>query len=154
MTWFISYFTSTLGLIGVTGLAVFICLGIAWVLKDLKWAIAGAIVLAVGLAYAQIDHNAFQRAEAAQARATIDTLQHRLLAINMIAAQDAQRATADTYLNNQLDALTRDTPYNPGPCLSLDAARRVRAIGAVQPNAPAVPARRSTGLFQRRSRGP
>jgi hypothetical protein len=147
MSWFLSYVTSTFGLISVTGLLVVICLGIAWTLKSLKWAIGAAAVLAAGLAYAQIDHNAFQRAEAARAQAQIELLQTRILTISMITAKDNERSVADAFLNTKLKDLSLETPRNDGACLDAATAHRVWAIsGTSTITAPLSPGRVSNVL--------
>lgn len=147
MTWLLSYLTSTMGLIGVTGLAVVICLGLAWTLKSLKWAIAAAVVLAVGLAYAQIDHNAYQRAEAERAQATIAQLKARILAVSIITQRDTDRASADAAINNKLRELSSVTPPNASACLDAAAAGRVSRAGQLDTVKPTVPARRHSILL-------
>lgn len=73
--------------------------------------------------------------------AEASTLKARIATMDLVASEDAQRATANAHLNNQLDTLTRETPHNDGPCLDINAARRVRAIKGSSVPAP-VPARR------------
>lgn len=151
---YLSYLGSHWSLFLIVVLAV-VGLGIAaWLTKNF-WYVLGAVVLVIaGLAYQSSNIDGYKRKAAEDAQAQVLALSKRLLAANMSAALDAQRATADAYLNSRLDTLSRETPPNTGPCLDLAATRRVRAISGSQPNASPVPSRRSTGLFQRRSAAP
>ena len=131
---------------------IVIVLGAAsWFLKNWKLAAGAIIVVVFGLAYQSANMDGYQRKVAEDAQAQIKVLGARLLAANIIASQDTQRATADAFLNSKLDALSRETPFNPAGCLSLDAARRVRAIGDPQPITAPLPTRRHPSMLQRRS---
>jgi len=126
----------------------------AWFLRNWKLAAAAIVLTVVGLAYQSSNIDGYKRRAAEQAQEQIQTLQRRLGALQLTAALDAQRATSDAFLNSKLDALSRETPSNAGPCLDLAAARRVRTIGSSEPGPAPVTARRYTSLLQRRSAAP
>lgn len=126
----------------------------SWFLKNWKFAAAAIVLLCAGLAYQAIDMEGYRRKVSEDAQAQVSAISKRLLAVNMSAALDAQRATADAYLNTKLDSLSRETPFNAGACLDIAAVRRVRAIGTAQPvNAPSS-ASRYLGMLQGRSAAP
>lgn len=127
---------------------------LAWFTKNLKYVIAAVALTVVGLAYQSSNIDGYKRKAAEDAMEQVHTLQSRLGALQLIAAHDAQQATADAFLNSKLDALSRETPINTGHCLDLSAARRVWAIGSGQALPAPLPARRSPSLLQRRSGRP
>jgi hypothetical protein len=126
----------------------------SWFLKNWKFAAAAIVLTIAGFAYQASNIDGYKRKAAEDAQVQIDTLKNRILASAMIAAADTQRATADAYLNTQLDALSRETPPNASACLDADAARRVRAIGAGQPSAATVSTRRHPIVLPWRSGRP
>lgn len=126
----------------------------SWFLKNWKLAAAAIVLLCAGLAYQAVDMEGYKRRVSEDSAAQVQLLAKRLLAVNMTAALDAQRATADAYLNSKLDDLSRATPPNNGACLDLPAARRVRAISSAKPLATSLPTSRLTSLLQRRSAAP
>ena len=85
-------------------------------------------MLGLGLAYQQIDKNAYQRAVAEQAAAKVAVLQGRLDALNKVAEADAARAAEDALYIAALEANAGITPPNNGPCLDADAAKRIGGI--------------------------
>jgi signal transduction histidine kinase len=125
----------------------------AWFLKNWKLAAAAIVLVIAGLAYQAADMEGYKRKVSEDSAAQVLALSKRLLAVNMAAALDAQRATSDAYLNSKLDALSRETPHNDSTCLDLAATRRVRAITGGISLKPS-PARRLTGLLPGRSEAP
>lgn len=113
--------------------------------------IAVAVTLALsgaGFAYYTIEKHGYQRKSAEDAAAQVETLQRRLGALQLAAAADAARASADREQIDKLETLSRETPKNDGVCLDADAARRVRAIGgSASPVTAPVPARRHSKLL-------
>lgn len=61
MIWILSYLSANFALVLATGLGVLALAAIAWFTKN--WRAAGVVLIA-GLAYQQIDHNAYNRAPA------------------------------------------------------------------------------------------
>lgn len=116
---------------------------LAWFTKNLKYILAAAALVIAGLAYQSSNMDGYKRKVSEDAQAQVRVLQQRLLALSMITQADSQRATADAYLNSQLDTLSRETPHNDGPCLAVSAARRVWAVGqGAKPHTAPIPARR------------
>lgn len=128
MQWTASYIGSNFALILVVALAVIALGAVAWFAKNWKVAVAAAVVLGLGLAYQQIDKNAYQRAVAEQAAAKVAILQGRLDALNKVAEADAARAAEDALYIAALEANAGITPPNNGPCLDADAAKRIGGI--------------------------
>ncbi len=126
----------------------------AWFLKNWKLAAAAIVLTVVGLAYQAASMEGYKRKVAEDAQEQLRTLKHRLGAIQLTQALDAQRSTADVYLNSKLETLSRETPHNDSACLDIDAARRVRAIRSVQPVAAPLSPRRLTDVLQKRSGRP
>lgn len=101
-----------------------------------------------GFAYYTIEKRGYERRVAENAAAQVETLQRRLGALQLTAAADAARATADREQIDKLETQARETPKNDGVCLDADAARRVRAIGgSSSPVAAPVPAKRHSKLL-------
>lgn len=123
--WILSYIGSNAALIVVVVLVVIALGAVAWFAKNWKVAVAAIVVLAVALAYQQIDKNAYERAVAAQAAAQVKVLQGRLAALNKINADNAEQALADAA---EIQRLQQQTPPNSSPCLDVDAAKRIGAI--------------------------
>ena len=151
---YLSYLGSHWSLFLIVVLSVVVLGTASWFLKNWKLAAAAILLVVAGLAYQSANMEGYKRKVAEDAQAQLSTLKFRLGALQLSQALDAQRATSYAYLNSQLDTLSRETPHNDGACLDLDAARRVRAIGAAQPVAAPVPARRYPSLLQRRSGTP
>lgn len=128
MQWTASYIGSNFALILVVTLAVIALGAVAWFAKNWKVAVAAVVVLGLGLAYQQIDKNAYQRAVAEQAAAKVAILQSRLDALNRVAEADAARAAEDALYIAALEANAGITPPNNGPCLDADAAKRIGGI--------------------------
>jgi hypothetical protein len=126
----------------------------SWFLKNWKFAAAAIALAVVGLAYQAADMEGYKRKVSEDAQEQLKTLNRRLGTLQLTQALDAQRASADAYLNSQLDTLSRETPPNASACLDADAARRVRAIGASQPVAAPVPSSRHSKLLPWRSGRP
>lgn len=134
---------------GTAGLLAF-----AWFTKNWKAALAAVVLVFAGLVYQHADLGGYKRALDEQKAAQIETLQKRLLAVNMITAQDSQRAVADAFLNSKLKALARETPANAGPCLDASAAHRVWAVRSAASLPAPLPARRISDVLQGRHRLP
>lgn len=128
MPWTLSYIGSNFALILVVVLAVVALGAVAWFAKNWKVAVAAVVVLGLGLAYQQIDKNAYQRRVAEEAAAKVAVLQSRINELAKINQADTERALADAAEIARLETLAGDTPANDRPCLDVDAARRVRAI--------------------------
>jgi hypothetical protein len=128
MQWTASYIGSNFALILVVALAVIALGAVAWFAKNWKVAVAAVIVLGLGLAYQQIDKNAYQRAVAEQAAAKVAILQDRLDTLTKVAEADAARAAEDALYIAALEAHAGTTPPNGGPCLPADAAKRIGGI--------------------------
>lgn len=128
MLWVLSYIQSNWMLIIVAVLLIAILGVIAFFLKNWKLAVAAAAVLALGLAYQQIDKNAYQRRIAEEKQAELDHLKKQRDTANEIADADMERATKDAARIEELEQRVSQTPANSGPCLDIDAARRVRSI--------------------------
>jgi apolipoprotein N-acyltransferase len=127
---------------------------LAWFTKNLKYVLAAVVLVIAGLAYQSANMDGYRRKVAEDAQVQIDALSKRLLAVNMAAAADAKRATADAYLNTKLDALSRETPRNDSSCLDLASARRVWAISGPDALDAPLPARRHPKLLPWRHKGP
>lgn len=128
MQWALSYIGSTWALILVVVLAVVALGAVAWFSRNWKVAVAAIIVLALGLAYQQIDKNAYQRAVSEQAAAQVKALQARVALLNAVTKQDAERAAKDAAEIEQLREHAGQTPANTSPCLDDGAAARIGAI--------------------------
>ncbi|MCA6098883.1 hypothetical protein [Bradyrhizobium australafricanum] len=128
MIWILSYLSANFALVLATGLGVLALAAIAWFTKNWKAAVAAGMVLIAGLAYQQIDHNAYNRAQAEQKAREVAVLQGRIAALERANAADAARATADAAEISRLRQLASQTPANDTPCLPLDAAKRVEDI--------------------------
>jgi len=151
---YLSYLSAHWTLFVIVVLLTVVLGACSWFLKNWKFAAAAIVLVVFGLAYQSSNMDGYKRKVAEDAQAQVNDLKKRLLTVSMITAADAQRATADAYLNSKLDALSRETPFNSGPCLDIDAARRVRAIGASDPNAAPVPASRHSIVLPWRSGHP
>jgi apolipoprotein N-acyltransferase len=128
MQWAASYIGSNFALILVVALAVIALGAVAWFAKNWKVAVAAVVVLGLGLAYQQIDKNAYQRAVAEQAAAKVAILQDRLDALTKVSEADAARAAEDALYIAALEAQAGTTPPNGGPCIPADAAKRIGGI--------------------------
>jgi hypothetical protein len=151
---YLSYLGSHWTLFVIVVLSVVLLGAASWFLKNWKYAAVALGLAVAGFAYQASNIDGYKRKAAEDAQVQIDTLKNRILASAIIAAADTQRATADAYLNTQLDALSRETPPNASACLDADAARRVRAIGAGQPSAATVSTRRHSIVLPWRSGRP
>jgi cell division protein FtsB len=128
---------------------------LAWFTKNLKWVLGAVVLVIAGLAYQSANIDGYKRKAAEDAQAQVSLLQKRIGTLLLAQALDAKRASLDSYFNTKLDALSRETPYNPSPCLDLSAARRVRAISSAKPlSGSRVPSSRLTSVLQRRSEAP
>lgn len=128
--------------LGVVGLGAF-----AWFAKNWKAALAAVVLVMAGLFYQSADLAGYKRAVDEAKAEQIKTLTDRLAVSNLITAADTHLAMADAKLNTDLETLSRETPYNGAACLDVDAARRVRAIGASEPVKAPVSSRRSSKLL-------
>lgn len=128
MQWLLSYVGSTWALILVVVLAVVVLGAIAWFAKNWKVAVVALIVLGAGLAYQQIDKNAYQRRVSEEKAAEIKLLNARIATLSKVNEEHAERATNDAAEIGRLEALAKDTPANDSPCLDRDAAERVFRI--------------------------
>lgn len=128
MTWAASYIGSNFALITVVVLVVVALATIAWFARNWKVAVAAVIVIAVALAYQQIDKNAFERALHEQKARELAVLRKQITELAKINQADTERALADAAEIARLEALAGATPPNDRACLDTDAARRVRAI--------------------------
>jgi apolipoprotein N-acyltransferase len=125
MMWALSYLGANFALIIVVVLAVAGCALVWWLTKNL-WAVVAALtVLAVGFAVQQIDHNAFNRAQAEQKAVELKVLQGRIDTLSKVAADDAKRAATDAADIATLREQASNTPANSSPGLPLDSAKRV-----------------------------
>ncbi|WP_407122727.1 hypothetical protein [Bradyrhizobium sp. STM 3561] len=128
MIWALSYIASNFALIIAVVMAVLALGAIAWFAKNWKVAVAAGAVLIAGLAYQQIDHNAYSRAQAEQNAREVGLLKGRIEALTKANDADAARATADAATIDRLRALAAQTPANDAACLPEDAAKRVGDI--------------------------
>ena len=128
MIWILSYLGANFALVLATGLGVLALAAIAWFTKNWKAAVAAGVVLIAGLAYQQIDHNAYNRAQAERKAREVAVLQGRIDALTKASEADAARATADAATINRLRALAAQTPANDTLSLPADAAKRVGDI--------------------------
>lgn len=151
---YLSYFGSHWMLVIIVVLAVIAFVGLAWFTKNLKWVLAAVVLTIAGLAYQASNMDGYKRRVNEEAQVQVKLLQGRLDTLQHLTADDALRATANAYLNTKLDTLSRETPKNDGSCFDADAARRVRAIGSVQPVATPVSPLRHSIVFPGRHRRP
>lgn len=128
MTWLLSYIGSNFALIAVAALAVVALGAVTWFAKNWKVAVAAAAVLAIGLAYQQVDKNAYQRRVSEEAAARIRILQGHLDVLNKVTEADAKQAARDAAAIDALRSLAGQTPANTGPSLPLDSAKRIGAV--------------------------
>lgn len=128
MTWVLSYLGANFALVIVVVLAVLALGTVAWFAKNWKVGAAAVAILVAGLAYQQIDHNAYKRAQAEQKARELRILQDRIGALLTISAADAQRAKVAEATIEALRSQARDTPANSAACLPQDAAKRVGGI--------------------------
>lgn len=126
--WLLSYIGSNFALIAVVILAVVALGAVAWFAKNWKVAVAAAAVLAIGLAYQQVDKGAYQRRVSEEAAARVRLLQAHLDVLNKVTADDAKRAQEDAAEMERLRALAGATPTNVTVALPVDAASRIGAI--------------------------
>jgi hypothetical protein len=106
------------------------------------------------LAYQSADLGGYKRRIDEEKAQEITLLKDRIVKLALVSAQDNQRATADAFLNTQMETLSRETPKNDGPCLDRAAAGRVRAIGPSISLATTAPARRHTIVLPGLSKRP
>lgn len=126
--WILSYLGANFALIAVVALSVLALAAIAWFTKNWKAAVAAGMVLIAGLSYQQIDHNAYNRAQAEQKAREVAVLQGRIAALEQASANDAARAAADAATIDALREQASQTPANDAACLDIDAAKRVGEI--------------------------
>lgn len=128
MQWVLSYVGSNFALIAVVVLAVIALGAVAWFAKNWKVAVAAVVILGAGLAYQQIDKNAYQRRVAEEAAEKVKILQGRLDTMNQANQANAERALQDAARISELETQANETPANAGDCLDRDGAGRVRSI--------------------------
>jgi hypothetical protein len=128
MTWITSYIGSNFALIAVVILTAIALGAVAWFTKNWKVAVTAGAILAIGLAYQQIDKNAYQRRVAEEAAAKIRILQGHLDVLNSVTKADAKRAAKDAAEIDALRTLAGATPANAAIAVPLDAAKRIGAI--------------------------
>lgn len=128
MIWLLSYVASNYALIIAVTLCVLAMAAIAWFSKNWKVGVAAVAVLIAGLAYQQIDHNAYSRAQAEQSSKEIKLLKDWIKNLESANEADAQRAAADTAALDALRERASQTPANDAACLPEDAAKRVGDI--------------------------
>lgn len=128
MNWLLSYIGSNFALIGIVVLLVVALGAVAWFSRNWKVAVAAAAVLAIGLAYQQVDKSAYQRRIAEEAAARIAVMQGRLDTLNKTNQADAKQAAKDAAEIEQLRAVANSTPANETTALPEDAAKRIGAI--------------------------
>lgn len=128
MMWALSYIGSNFALILVVVLAVVALGAVAWFARNWKVAVAALLVLGAGLAYQQIDENAYQRRVSEEAAAQVETLKGRLVTLQKQTAADAERAKADAAYIESLEALASETPANDKPAIDQGTANRIGAV--------------------------
>lgn len=128
MIWALSYLASNFALILAVTLCVIALAVIAWFAKNWKVAVAAGAVLIAGLAYQQIDHNAYNRAQAEQKARELSTLWARIDVLEKANDADAKRAADDAATLDALRFKASQTPANDAACLPEDAAKRVGDI--------------------------
>lgn len=126
--WITSYLGANFALIAVVVLAVVALGALAWFAKNWKVAAAAVCVLVAGLAYQQIDKNAYQRRVSEEAAQQVAVLQGRLDTLSDINNAAAARAIQDEVKIETLRSMARDTPANNAPCLDEEATKRVGTI--------------------------
>ena len=99
-----------------------------WFAKNWKVGVAAIAVLACGLAYQQIDKNAYQRRVSEEAAQQVKMLQGRLEALAAVNEADAKRASDDAATIDALRETAANTPANDTPCLDTNAAKRIGDI--------------------------
>lgn len=128
MNWLLSYIGSNFALIAIVVLLVVALGAVAWFSRNWKVAVAAAAVLAIGLAYQQVDKNAYQRRIAEEAAARIAVMQGRLDTSNKANQVYAKQAAKDAVEMERLRAAAGNTPANATVALPADAARRIGAV--------------------------
>jgi apolipoprotein N-acyltransferase len=128
MQWALSYIGTNVALIVVVALLVIALGAVAWFAKNWKVAVAAVLILAAGLAYQQIDKNAYERRVSEEAAEKVKTLQARIDTMNQINQANAERAIEDATKIAEMERIASETPANAGACLDRDAAGRVRSI--------------------------
>jgi hypothetical protein len=128
---------------------------VAFVLKNWKVAAAALLFVGASLAYQWIDIHGYKRRLAEEQAQQVAVLTERIATLSLVNSLDTQRAIADAASHRNLEALSSDTPPNPGPCLDAGAAHRVWAIrhSPLSLAAP-LPTRRVSGVFHWRLRKP
>lgn len=151
----LTFFASHWVLIIATVLAV-IGLGVAaYVLKNLKFAVAALAVAVAGFLYQGAVTSGIKIQMEKELAEQVEIANNRLATINTLTLKDAMQAKKDADDNDALAKSAGETPKNDSPCLDIDAARRVRAIGGpAEPVATTVPARGPTSLLPWRSKHP
>jgi hypothetical protein len=125
MTWLLSYIGSTWALILAVVIAVVALGAIAWFSRNWKVAVAAVVILGAGLAYQQIDKNAYERRVSEEAAAQVKALQARVALLDMINRSYAEQAAKDADDLSHLREQAGNTPANGGPCLDEGAADRI-----------------------------
>lgn len=128
MVWILSYLSANFALVLATWLGVLALAAIAWFTKNWKAAVAAGFVLIAGLAYQQVDKNAYQRRVAEEAAQQVKVLQGRLDALAVANEADSARATTDTAALDSLRQQAAQTPANNAACFDVEAAKRVGGI--------------------------
>lgn len=147
---FLTYFGSHWLLVIVVSLVV-VALGLAaYVLKNLKFALAAIGVAAAGLAYQGAVTSGIQDQMQRDLAAKTELYEGRIKTLNDLAKRNAVQAKLDADKIEELERTASETPKNDGACLDADAANRVSNIGQRKPVATR-PGRHSN-LFQKGSR--
>lgn len=100
----------------------------ALVLKNLKFILGAAGVLALGFAFQAADMAGYKRRVAEDYREQVKLLQSHIDVMNQVQDIYSETFKSDQIEIQKLKELVRDTPPNTSVCLPIDAARRVRAV--------------------------
>lgn len=136
-------------IIVIVAILTVVGLGVAaYVLKNLKYALAAIAVAVVGFAYQGAVTSGIQSQLNKDMAAKTEMYEGRINELNKLAANNAFRAKLDANKIDELESKASETPKNDGACLDADAARRVSNIGRQRKPTTASTGRHSIMFFK------
>jgi len=150
MTAFLLYFAYHWVVVVVAILVVAGLSAAAYILKNLKFALAAIAVAVAGFAYQGAVTSGIQTQLNKDIAAQAELYQGRLRTLSDLAIKNAAQAKLDADKIDNLERIASETPKNVGACFDVGTARRVSNIGRPKPTSTG-PVRHS-GLFSKGSR--
>jgi hypothetical protein len=124
----------------------------AYILKNLKFALAAIVIAVCGFAYQGAVTSGIQDQMNKDIAAQADLYKGRLNTLSDLALKNAAQAKIDADKIAELESKASETPKNDGACFDADAARRVSNIGKQNRKSVATGSFGHSGLFFKGSR--